>query len=356
MHLYLAESPFFDHSSKNGLHFLHAQSPMGGAAIELMKDRRRFEEDLRRHVGVEYLIVGEPQEVDVAGKGKDSGRESSGVYVFRKQDRQRRRGEDGRVEEEVTTLGTYYCVGDAMYQAPSVGDIVGNKLLSATTHLSKFFETAKGLPSFDPTKGYSYLPQHHQPTTAVAGTSAQASPSRSREGSVLPTTSANATAGAVDSQSLRSTSIAPAESQISNPSSTFANAQNTRLLASSFRQALEFADEFADENPLIGEPGHFAFTSSLAAVSARKRKAAEEEAKELAAKASKAAQAQGVVKVEEKENVGGIEPPAVMSSAQVGKERRGSKFVGEGGKKKRSKSKAHLGSIVGVGEGAGPGT
>lgn len=348
IHRYLAESPFFDHSTKNGLHFLHARSNM--AEFELVKDRRRFEEDLKRHVGGEYLIVGEPQDIQSSGKG--GGKESTGIYVLRKQDRQRTRAVDGRVEEELTTLGTYYCVGEKMYQAPSVGDIVGNRLLSATANLSKFFETAASLPTFSPTAGYTYLPQSTQ--TSATRTSTQASPSRSREASVLPTT---ATA---ETQSLRSTSLGAADTHTSNPSFAFTSGQDTRLLAHSFKQSLEFRDEYADENPLVGEPGHLSFTSSLAAVKAQKRKAADEEAAALAARAAMGRKEEGkeaVVKVEEKVVA---EPPAVMNAAQakeVGrerereKERRGSR-IGDG-KKRRTKSKANLGSVVGVADGSG---
>lgn len=356
IHRYLAESPFFDHSTKNGLHFLHARSNM--AEFELVKDRRRFEEDLRRHVGGEYLIVGEPGDVLRSGGAK----ESSGVYVLRKQDRQRTRAVDGRVEEELTTLGTYYCVGEKMYQAPSVGDIVGNRLLSATNHLSNFFATAANLPTFSPTAGYTYLPPTTQPTSAAPGTSTHASPTRSREGSVLPT----APVASGDAQSLRSASLTaplgPSDSHVSNNSTALASAQSARLLALSLKQSLEFRDEYSDENPLIGEPGHLSFTSSLAAVKAQKRKAADEEAAALAAKAAMGRKEEGkdaVVKVEEKVSA---EPPAVMNTAQakeVGrerereKERRGSR-MGDG-KKRRTKSKAHLGSVVDVADGGGGG-
>ncbi|KAF2478838.1 MED6 mediator sub complex component-domain-containing protein [Neohortaea acidophila] len=336
IHRYLSVSPFFDDTSKNGLHFLQAEKNM--AEFDLVKDRRRFEEDLARHVGSEYMIVGEPADVVTGPPGPQQQRSKSGVWNLRKQYRDRRRDVDtGRMTEELTTLGSYYIVGENMYQAPSVGDVVGNRLLSAATSLSKFFDQAAKLPSFSATAGYSYLPQSS--TTAAGGASTQASPARSREGSVLPN---------ADSQSLRSTSLGPVES---HPAATGNNATSTlsdaRLFAQSFRMALEFHDEYMDENALQGEPGNLSFTSSLAAV--KKRKAADEEAAALAAKVQEqrdgGSKTSPAVKTETRP-----EPPAVMTEAKTasaGKDRRGSR---PGDRARRKKSRANIGSVVGLPE------
>lgn len=71
--------------------------------------------------GLEYMIVGEAQPSLDPALGPDTG-----VWVVRKQDRRKRAGKD----DELTVLGTYYIVGENMYQAPSVYDIVGNHLVS----------------------------------------------------------------------------------------------------------------------------------------------------------------------------------------------------------------------------------
>lgn len=69
--------------------------------------------------GVEYIIVGEPQKVD------DPVVMDTGIWIIRKQDRRKRAPR----EDEVTILGTYYIIGENMYQAPSVYDIVGNHMV-----------------------------------------------------------------------------------------------------------------------------------------------------------------------------------------------------------------------------------
>lgn len=87
---------------------------------ELCNDRVKFEERLREIPGVEYVIVGEPQKVEDATLGPDTG-----IWVIHKQDRIKTRGR----KDEVVLLATYYIIGENMYQAPSVYDVVGNRLV-----------------------------------------------------------------------------------------------------------------------------------------------------------------------------------------------------------------------------------
>ena len=141
-----------------------------------------------------------------------------------------------------------------------------------------------------------------------------------------------------DSQSLRSASLVP-ESQTGSASQASAT-QDARLLANSFKMALEFGDEYMDENPLIGEPGHFNFTSSMSAVKKRK---ADEEAAAAATRAKEQQQAASRAvspKVEKPPS-----PPPVMTESKTAvkgdKERRGSKM---GDKIKRKKSRPNAGS------------
>ena len=49
----------------------------------------------------------------------------SGIWVIRKQDR--RKG-DG-TNDNVTILGTYFIIGENVYQAPSVRDIISSKMV-----------------------------------------------------------------------------------------------------------------------------------------------------------------------------------------------------------------------------------
>lgn len=305
VHRYVRESPFFDHATKNGL--LYSQSETNGPTFFLVSNRRELEKNLSERNGTEYMIVGEPKQVEGAQPG-----ESSEVWVVRKQDRRKRKGQ----EDEITVLGTYFIVNGNMYQAPSVADIIGNHMLSTMTSLSKFYNRASSLPQFTPSTGYSYLPPASRAT--------QASPSRSREGSVAP-------GAGSDAQTQRSDSVAPTDQQ-GIPHSKSTDAQDTQLLARSLQMSLSYADEYMDENPLIGQPGAFTFTSTQNAV--RKRKA-DEEAKAQAEQAAKSAAGtpKAVSPVVEKPP----SPPAVMTESKAPPARKGSKM---GDKAKRRKSKA----------------
>ncbi|KAK5118638.1 hypothetical protein LTR85_008103 [Meristemomyces frigidus] len=296
IHRYFSEQPFFDWTTKNGLLLSHARN--NREAFDIVHNRQTFEANLRKNPGIEYMIAGEPQQIPGAPLG-----EKNGMWVIRKQDRLRepKTSDQHNPYPSTQTLATYYIVGENVYQAPSVADVVGNRVLSAATHLSKFFDKAASLPSFSPTTGHTYLPQQAKPT----GTASTAgSPARSREGSVAP---------GVDSQSLRSGSLAP-ESQ-SGGAAASTNAQDARLLAQSLQMAIQFGDEYMDENPILGEPGAFKFTSSTAAV--KKRKADEEAAVFAAAKAKERKEAAVSRPISPKPEKA-VSPPAVFTEAKAG--------------------------------------
>ncbi|KXT05900.1 hypothetical protein AC578_332 [Pseudocercospora eumusae] len=275
IHRYMSESPFFDWSSKNGMYLSQAQNDWN--MYELSNKRKGFEDLIRSRHGLEFMIVAEPQPVadkDLAAQGV-----KTGIYVVRKQDRQRLQDNAPRPagviiegQWEITILATYYIVGMNVYQAPNVFDIVGNRLLAAASSLNKLVESVHDLPRYDPALGYSYLPQSQTAKTTTSG-SVAGSPARSREGSLGPGT---------DSQSLRSGSVQPA-SQITT-SANSSNYEETRLLADSLRMAILYGDDFTDENPLVGEPGSFKFSSSHATV---KKRRADEEAALAKARAEK---------------------------------------------------------------------
>jgi len=266
---YFSEQPFFDWTTKNGITL--SQANTNWDTFLRVHDRKAFETQLRSQPGVEFMITGEPQQIPDAPHGV-----KNGMWNIKKQDRLRGdRASDGTFPN-TETLGTYYIVGENVYQAPSVADVVGNRLLSATTSLSKFFDKAASLPTYTPTTGHTYLPPTTKPTVAGSTT---ASPARSREGSVAP---------GVGTQSLRSGSIAP-DSQSGAQSQT-ASAQHARLLLQSLQMSIQFGEEYMDENPLIGEPGSFRFTTSTRDVKKRKQdeEAAATRAREQKENASRA--------------------------------------------------------------------
>ena len=326
IHRYIQQSPFFDDTSNNGLTFLQAEK--NWQAFETVNNRKALEDQLRRQKGVEYMIVEEPQPLP-GGPKVVNGVGGNGMWVIRKQERDWVPAANGRRrQEDLTTLKTYFLVGENMYHAPSVGDVIGNRLTAAANGLAKFYETAKNLASFEPERGHTYLPlstANAKSSSAVASTNG--TPNRSREGSVVP---------GADSQSLRSASLLPENNHGLSPPGQ--NYHEARLLAESFKNTLEFADDFIDENPLLGDPGHFTFTHSTQAVKKRRLDAEAELAALAAAAKAKESQFNSKVatpagKVEKRPS-----PPAVMTENAV-KASNKEKKAGRADKMKRKKSR-----------------
>lgn len=325
IHRYFYESRFFDHSTKNGLYMSQAATNL--QQWDTSNNRKAFEDELRQRPGLEYMIVGEPQLV--ADKALAAQGVKTGVYVIRKQDRKKapstvsqRNPAPGVFYEgswEITTLATYFIAGINVYQAPSVFDAVGNRLLSAASSLNKVVDIANDLPRYTPSIGYHYFPQStKRPNTtgSVAG-----SPSRSREGSVAP---------GGDAPSVRSGSVLP-DAKLP-ASATTSNLNEARLMRDSLMMAIQHGDEYTDENPLSGEPGNFKFATSTAAV---KKRRADEEAAAAKARAEKQSNTTSRAASPEKAPT----PPAVFTEAKTTS--KSEKSGKTGGKIKRRKSKVN---------------
>ena len=110
IHMYFAESDFFDKTSNNWALFMSGQEWVGNRDV--------FETRLRAMQGLEYMVVAEPER---RPDGSDTG-----VYVVRKQHRRKRPGHD----DDITVLASYYIIGEHIYQAGSLEDVVGSKIVS----------------------------------------------------------------------------------------------------------------------------------------------------------------------------------------------------------------------------------
>lgn len=89
--------------------------------MHIIATREAFEGRLKTMSGLEYIVAQEPAEM-APGTG-------TGVWVIRKQTRRKRQGQ----EDEITVHSTYFVVGDNIYMAPAVGDVIGSRLVSLDT-------------------------------------------------------------------------------------------------------------------------------------------------------------------------------------------------------------------------------
>lgn len=201
----------------------------------LLETRELFEGHLRTLQGLEYMVALGPR--DFGGEAPIG----QGTWVIRKQNRRKRAG----AEDEVTVLATYFVVGDHIYMAPSVSNVIQARLLSTTQALNKLIATASSLPIYTPALGHRYfLPTPKTREISSLGQSVQ----QSRESTPAPDTQ------------IQTEAPAKAASGTSPPTSR--HGADVQTLYESFGQFLRYGKEFMDENPLLGEPGSFVFSSS----------------------------------------------------------------------------------------------
>lgn len=247
--------------------------------------------------GLEYMIVDgpDPRKPDTQGNP---------VWVIRGQTRQKERGQP----DQITIKGTYYAVGENIYQAPSLYDILKNGLDFVTLQLKELFDSAYEMQHFSPAEGYTYIKPDTKKSVTAGGSAAT-----SRAGSPEADTA---------SQQLEHVEKGLEDKEPPPGDDT--------LLWDSLQKTNIYTDEYMDENPLQGEPGTFFFTSTADHVRQQARRAQEAAA---AAEASR--------QVSSRTSSAGTtpQPPPIKTE---GLPRKGSKATSplSAAKAKRRKSKA----------------
>ncbi|KAL8848327.1 MAG: hypothetical protein Q9221_006630 [Calogaya cf. arnoldii] len=227
---YFYNSPFFDATSNNAT--ITTQAQHNPAQFYLIQTREAFEARLRTMQGLEFIVAHDPSE-------NGSKPDNSGAWLIRKQHRRKRNG----VEDEISAISSYYVVGENIYMAPSLSNILGARLLSTAYSLNKLIATASALPTFTPALGHTYLPPAPKPLASTISTQMSQT---SKESTPMP--------GTQDSASVRTSS---ASRPVLND-----DFQSPQLLQASLELSLRYGHEYMDENPLVGEPGSFIITKS----------------------------------------------------------------------------------------------
>ena len=205
--------------------------------------------------GLEFMVAYEPTQNAQQANGS-SGSEDTGVWVIRRQNRRKRQG----AEDEITVLSSYFMMGENVYMAPSVGNVLGSRMvclgrldfihvelslqLSTVTNLTNFLSAASSLPTFSPSSGYTYMPANNkQPTSA-------------------PSTQLTHQSG--DDTPVHGTQIEVTgnRAQSGSKAVSAADYQAARTMAESFALSLRYSNEYMNENPLVGEPGAFILSKS----------------------------------------------------------------------------------------------
>ncbi|KAI9711266.1 MAG: Mediator of RNA polymerase II transcription subunit 6 [Bogoriella megaspora] len=247
LHFYFAGSPFFDRSSKNGS--LLTQAQFNPSMSFLLFNRDALERRLKEMPGIEYLIAEDTKELKA-----NPSNEANGIWIVRKQNRK-----SGSINSEIEVLGTYFIVGDNVFMASSLSDMVNNRLLTSTLAINKILTSASKLPIFTPRTGFSYYAPSIKPPSTTRQPSQSAAPSR--EASPNLDTASQTSTNAKDTTT-------------SSTSKPTRNGLNSRSLITSFNLSRQHGGEYMDENPLRGEPGSFTFSSTTSRVQAERAAAA----------------------------------------------------------------------------------
>lgn len=86
--------------------------------LYIIQTRKAFEERLSSMQGLEFMVTHDPSE-------NDTKREHNGIWVIRKQTRRKRPGNT----DEITPISSYYVVGENIYMAPTLGNIIGSRMV-----------------------------------------------------------------------------------------------------------------------------------------------------------------------------------------------------------------------------------
>ncbi|KAK3359756.1 MED6 mediator sub complex component-domain-containing protein [Lasiosphaeria hispida] len=215
---YFAQSPFFDKTSNNEVVFQQGLNNPNMA--QFLATRELFEGRLRSMSGLEFIVAQEPGE---SGPGA-----GTGVWVINKQTRRKRQGED----DEIVVHATYFIVGENIYMAPSLADIISARIATVSQTIAKILPIADGVQTWSPAMGRVY----QTPT-------AQAAPAKdARESTPMP-------------ESLGKSSTA-ATSKATN------SGLDSRLILQSLMIHDRYGSEYMDENPITGKPGEFQLSST----------------------------------------------------------------------------------------------
>lgn len=232
VHFYFAQSPFFDRLSSNNT-IITQNSGIPERELKYLSTKQRFEEELTRYAGIQYVVDQDPMENEVLVDGPN-GKERSMIWVIKKLERKRARS------NETEVLNYYYIIDDTIYQAPNMFKILEYRLLNTSLCIDKVVNATMKLPPyFSVTHGHSYFRPGQKPAaTTTSGTDA----GQSRVGTPMPEASA------------------PVSTQDRTPAGE-ADTQETseRTLRQAMDLTLRYYEQYDDDAPLIGEPGNFRY-------------------------------------------------------------------------------------------------
>ncbi|PSS00808.1 MED6 mediator sub complex component-domain-containing protein [Coniella lustricola] len=217
--IYFAGSPWCERTSNNKT--IMNQALYNPAMAHVVATREAFEARLRSMSGLEYMVSEAPVET---GPGQ-----GTGVWVIRKQTRKKR---GGNLDDEVTVHASYYVIGQNIYPAPSLMDMMSLKLATISNAIGNIFEAANSIQKWTPAQGHTFA----NPTIPRAGTL------EPKDATPMPdATGGRAGQNAVGTKASTKTEL------------------DSRLAEEAFAIHMAYGGDYMDEIPITGKPGDFHF-------------------------------------------------------------------------------------------------
>ncbi|KAI1297478.1 MED6 mediator sub complex component-domain-containing protein [Xylaria venustula] len=220
---YFAQSPFFDQTSNNAI--VANQAMFNPAMYHLIQTREAFEGRLREMSGLEFIVAQEPAET-APGTG-------TGVWVIRKQTRRKHDPED-----EIIVHATYYIVGENIYMAPTLAQVLSFRMTTISSALNKCFPTADEARTWTPSQGHVY----RMPLATTNARHRNAGESKETTPRPDGKTAPNKATGAPEPKRL---------DPILSTLDLVRHAEHSMLVH------MQSGEEYEDENPITGRPGAF---------------------------------------------------------------------------------------------------
>ncbi|OAA47139.1 Mediator complex, subunit Med6 [Metarhizium rileyi] len=217
---YFAESPFFERTSNNAV--ITSQAMNNIAMYHFIQTREAFEGRLKTMSGLEFIVGEEPAET---GPGM-----GTGVWVIRKQTRRKRYQE----EDEITVHASFFVVGENIYMAPTLADILASRIMTISSAIAKALPAAESVRKWRPATGHVYQLPANQ-TAASRGKGQE-----SKEDTPLPGSAAKPAASTQKNDEI------PME----------------RAAEEAFMVHMRHGGEYIDENAITGRPGEFHLSST----------------------------------------------------------------------------------------------
>ncbi|KAI0442600.1 MED6 mediator sub complex component-domain-containing protein [Xylaria telfairii] len=220
---YFAQSPFFDPTSNNAV--LANQAMFNPAMFHLIQTREAFEGRLREMSGLEFIVAQEPAET-APGTG-------TGVWVIRKQTRRKRDPED-----EIIVHATYYLVGENIYMAPTLAQVLSFRMTTISSALKKCLPAADEARVWSPSRGHTYKAAQTTTNPRPRNTA------ESKETTPRPDGRAVSNKGT-------------SASELKRPDPILSTFDLGRHADHSMLVHMQYGGDYEDENPITGKPGAF---------------------------------------------------------------------------------------------------